>query len=147
MPSISFIGLQKPTYTSKNYTYSDLHLDTPNPITKDLVADYDAAAITNSIYSLFNTLPGQNLLNPQYGLNLAQYLFEPITQSNGNRIGKAILNGLTVYEPRVSVQNINIQMNVDEQTYYIELNILMPYLNNTPLLIPGVLSKSGYTLS
>jgi len=147
MPSISFTGLQKSTVSTKNYTYSDLHLDFANPIVKDLTSDYDAAAVKNSIYALFNTLPGQNLLNPTYGLNLAQYLFEPVSSVIGNRIGNAILNGLTTYEPRVTVQNINIQMNPDEQTYYIELNITMPYLNNSTLVVPGVLSKSGYILS
>jgi phage baseplate assembly protein W len=147
MPSLSFTGLQRAVVTTKSYTYADLHLDFNNPIIKDLAGDYDETAIKNSINSLFNTLPGQNLLNPTYGLNLAQYLFEPVTQVNGNRIGKAILTGITTYEPRVSVQNINIQMNEDEQTYYIELNITIPYLNNKPLLVPGVLSNTGYNLS
>ena len=146
MPSISFNGLQKVIVTN-TYTYSDLHLDFSNPISKDLQADYDAAAIKNSIYSLFNTMPGQSLLNPLYGLDLTQYLFEPVNETNARNIGNAIVNGLSLYEPRVTVSNVNITLNLDEQTYYIELNILMPYLNNTPLLIPGVLSKSGYTLS
>jgi phage baseplate assembly protein W len=147
MPSLSFTGLQQATTRTNNYVYSDLHLDFSNPISKDLQADYDEIAIKNSIYSLFNTLPGQNLLNPLYGLNLAQFLFEPISQLNGNRIGKAILNGLTTYEPRVNVTGIQITMNIDEQTYYIELNITMPYISNKVLLVPGVLSKTGYNLS
>jgi hypothetical protein len=147
MPSLSFTGLQQVTTRTNNYVYSDLHLDFSSPISKDLQADYDEIAIKNSIYSLFNTLPGQNLLNPLYGLNLAQFLFEPISQLNGNRIGKAILNGLTTYEPRVNVTGIQITMNIDEQTYYIELNITMPYISNKVLLVPGVLSKTGYNLS
>jgi len=147
MPSLSFTGLQRVAVTTNSYTYSDIHLDFSNPINKDLTSDYDEAAIKNSINSLFNTLPGQNLLNPTYGLNLAQYLFQPVSQTIGNQIGKAILNGLSIYEPRVTVQNINIQLNPDEQTYYIELNIQMPYLNNTTLRVPGVLSQTGYTLS
>jgi len=145
MPSISFTGLQKIT-AANTYTYSDLHLDFVNPITSDISADYDTAAIKNSINALFNTLPGQNLLNPTYGLNLAQYLFQPISETNGRLIGNAILNGLTLYEPRITVQNVNIQMNTDEQTYYIYLNIVMPYLNNTTLNVAGVLGKTGYTL-
>jgi phage baseplate assembly protein W len=147
MPSISFTGLQKSVLTANSYIYSDLHLDLANPINKDLTLDYDEAAIKNSINSLFNTLPGQNLLNPEYGLNLAQYLFEPVSQSVGNRIGKDILRGIISYEPRVTVKNINIQLNPDEQTYYIELNIVMPYLNDSTIKIPGVLSRTGYTLS
>jgi phage baseplate assembly protein W len=145
MPSLSFTGLQKVQVAAK-YTYSDLHLDFNNPISQDLQADYDAAAIKNSINALFNTLPGQNLLNPTYGLNLAQYLFEPITETNGRNIGNTILNGIALYEPRITVQNVNIRLNTSEQTYYIDLNIIMPYLNNQDLNIPGVLSRTGYTI-
>jgi len=146
MPSLSFTGLQKVSVAT-NYTYSDLHLDFANPINKDVQADYDTAAIKNSIYALFNTLPGQNLLNPTYGLNLAQYLFEPISESIGRTIGNVIVAGLNQYEPRITIQNVNITLNYDEQTYYIDLNILMPYLNNKTLNIPGALNKTGYTLS
>jgi phage baseplate assembly protein W len=145
MPSLSFIGLQKVTVTN-TYTYSDLHLDFGNPISKDLQADYDAAAIKNSIYSLFNTLPGQSLLNPLYGLDLTQYLFDPVSETNARNIGNAIVNGLSLYEPRVTVSNVNITLNISEQTYYIDLNIVMPYLNNQAVNIPGTLSKTGYTI-
>jgi len=145
MPSISFNGLQKVIVTN-TYTYSDLHLDFSNPISKDLQADYDAAAIKNSIYSLFNTMPGQSLLNPLYGLDLTQYLFEPVNETNARNIGNAIVNGLSLYEPRVTVSNVNITLNLDEQTYYIDLNIIMPYLNNQAVNIPGTLSKTGYTI-
>jgi len=145
MPSISFNGLQKVTVTN-TYTYSDLHLDFSNPISKDLQADYDAAAIKNSIYSLFNTMPGQSLLNPLYGLDLTQYLFEQVNETNARNIGNAIVNGLSLYEPRVTVSNVNITLNPDEQTYYIDLNIIMPYLNNQAVNIPGTLSKTGYTI-
>jgi len=145
MPFISFNGLQKVTVTN-TYTYSDLHLDFSNPINKDLQADYDAAAIKNSIYSLFNTMPGQSLLNPLYGLDLTQYLFEQVNETNARNIGNAIVNGLSLYEPRVTVSNVNITLNPDEQTYYIDLNIIMPYLNNQAVNIPGTLSKTGYTI-
>jgi phage baseplate assembly protein W len=144
MPSISFTGLQK-VNVSNNYTYSDLHLDFSNPINKDLKADYDEAAIKNSIYSLFNTLPGQSLLNPTYGLNLVKYLFEPVTEDNARSIGNDIVTGLSLYEPRVKVSNVNIQLNSDEQSYYIELNIIMPYLNKV-INVPGTLTRTGYTI-
>ena len=145
MPTLNLTGLQKVVVTNA-YTYSDLQLDFGNPISKDLQADYDAAAVKNSIYSLFNTTPGQNLLNPLYGLDLTQYLFEPVSEINARSIGNAIVNGLSMYEPRVTVSNVNIALNISEQTYYIELNIIMPYLNNQAVRIPGTLSKTGYTL-
>jgi phage baseplate assembly protein W len=146
MPSLTFTGLQKVQLTTKNYTYSDLHLDFTNPIVRDIAADFDENAIRNSIYNLFNTVPGQNLLNPEYGLNLVKYLFEPLNEYNGRLIGNAIIDGLSTYEPRVVVNNIDIQINEDEQTYYITLSIAIPILN-AQLQIPGTLTKTGFILT
>lgn len=146
MPSLNFTGLQKIQITTNNYTYSDLHLDFSNPISKDLASDYDETAIKRSLTNLFNTVPGQNLLNPLYGLNLVQYLFEPISESAGRSIGNAIITGITTYEPRVSISTVNVEVNEEEQTYYITLNIQIPGLNST-LRIPGTLTKTGFTLS
>lgn len=146
MPSLNFTGLKKLQITTNNYTYSDLHLDIDNPISKDIASDYDESAVKNSIYNLFNTVPGQNLLNPEYGLNLVRYLFEPVNETNGKLIGDAILTGLSKYEPRIVLDNISIEVSEEEQTYYITLSILIPILNSR-IRIPGTLDKTGFTLS
>jgi phage baseplate assembly protein W len=146
MPSLNFTGLQKLQLTTNNYTYSDLHLDLDNPISRDISTDYDETAVKNSILNLFNTIPGQNLLNPEYGLNLARFLFDPLTETNGRVIGDTILTGLTRYEPRIVIRDIEIEIDEIEQTYYIVLNIEIPILSST-LRIPGTLSKTGFTLS
>ena len=146
MPSITFTGLQKVQITTNNYTYSDLHLDVNNPISKDITSDYNESAVRNSILNLFNTVPGQNLLNPEYGLNLLQYIFEPVSETNGRQIGNEIIDGLTKYEPRIIVKNIDIQVNEDEQTYYITLSIEIPILNSQ-IRVPGTLTKTGFILS
>jgi len=144
MPSISFNGLQK-VLSSKKYNFVDVHLDFSNPIQRDIVTDYDGEAVANSIVNLFNTMPGQNLLNPEYGLNLMKYVFEPATDTTAYMIGKHIIDNLTNFEPRISVQNVNINVNQDEQTFTIVLSILIPALNQQ-IKLPGVLSKNGYTL-
>lgn len=146
MPSLNFTGLQKIQITTNNYTYSDLHLDFSNPISKDLSSDYDETAIKRSLVNLFNTTPGQNLLNPLYGLNLAQYLFEPLNEATGRSIGNTIITGITTYEPRVSINTIDVEVNEEDQTYYITLNIQIPALNST-IRIPGSLTKTGFILS
>lgn len=146
MPSLTFTGLQKIQITNKKYSYSDLDLDFSNPISKDLVSDYDENAIKNSILTLFNTIPGQNLLNPIYGLNLSKFLFQPLSETTGRLIGEEIVNGLSLFEPRVNVANVTIQPVEEEQTYYILLNIEMPLLNSQ-LRIPGTLNNTGFTLT
>jgi phage baseplate assembly protein W len=144
MPSISFNGLQKVVSANK-YSFVDLHLDFNNPIVRDLQVDYDGDAIVNSLNNLFNTAPGQNLLNPEYGLNLIKYVFEPATNTTAHLIGNHIMDNITNFEPRVVVQNVNITINKDEQTFIIVLSILIPALNKQ-IILPGTLNKSGYSL-
>ena len=145
MASVTFNNLQRVDIPNTKKLYSDLHLDFTNPVQRDIVADYDETAVKNSLVNLFNTLPGQNLLNPIYGLNLLQYVFEPASDINAQRIGETILKGISTYEPRVTVTNIHVNVNIDEQLYTVTLSIVIPQLNKT-ITIPGMLNKEGYSL-
>lgn len=144
MPSINFTGLQKIESTTK-HSFVDVHLDFDNPVKRDIRTDVDEAAVSNSIINLFNTIPGQNLLNPEYGLNLMQYVFAAANDTTARLIGKTIMDNLSIYEPRVSVQSININVRPDEQTFVVTLSIVIPALNKQ-IIIPGTLSKTGFTL-
>jgi len=144
MPSITFNSLQN-IQTTTNNNFVDLHLDFSNPVQRDIVVDYDQAAVVNSIVNLFNTMPGQNLLNPTYGLNLMQYLFLPATSTTATLVGQTILKNLSTFEPRATVKNINITVNPDDNSMAIVLSILIPSLN-VSLNIPGTLTNAGYTL-
>jgi hypothetical protein len=127
-------------YTEKQYIYKDLYLDiTKQNLFKpgfnnalpgaDLKDSLDDRAIANSLTNLFNTIPGQRFLFPDYGLNLNQFLFLPISQSIGQAIGEKMLNTISVYEPRVIVQNINVVADPDNYQYLITLSVLIPSLN------------------
>ena len=84
MAAINLASLRKRAPVNGTpFTYSDLELDMTLSNTqsypaestlkrKDVVADYDLGAIKNSIVNLFTTIPGEKLLNPEYGLNLNQ---------------------------------------------------------------------------
>jgi len=145
MASINFNVFKKPEVTTNKYLYSDLHLDFTNPIDNDVKADYDMSAIKNSVVTLFNTLPGQNLLNPEYGLNLLQYLFEPASSTIARIIGAKIVKDVSLYEPRIRVQNVNVQVNPDEQMYTITLSISVPSLNKNVQVV-GTLNREGFSL-
>jgi phage baseplate assembly protein W len=131
-------------YIDKKYTYKDLTLDiakadlyepgykTPVP-GSDIKASFDENAIANSLINLFNTLPGQRFLFPDYGLNVNQYLFLPITRSIGQAIGEQMLNTINTYEPRVSVENINVTADPDNNRYLITISILIPSLNKVTI--------------
>jgi phage baseplate assembly protein W len=127
------------TYTENRYLYKDLFLDIsrtkieapgyrlPIPGT-DIKADFDTGAIINSLSNLFNTLPGQRFLFPKYGLDLYQFLFEPITPFNGEILGNTILEAIKTYEPRVIPRKVSVKLLPDENQYNITIAIEIPAL-------------------
>lgn len=129
-------------YTAKQYVYKDLSLDIAQtkiespgfklPVPGvDIKADFDISAINNSLTNLFNTLPGQRFLFPEYGLDLYQFLFSPVTEDNGSLIGDIIYNGVTNYEPRVIVKSVNVTVDPDNNQYLITLIIEIPIIGLT----------------
>lgn len=128
------------SYTNNGYVYKDLFLDiaqtnllTPGfeiPVPgADIKASFDIGAIVNSLTNLFNTLPGQRFLFPQYGLDLYQYLFEPLTQINGESLGRKIYDSIKLYEPRVAPRKVNVQVDPDRNQYTVNIVIEIPILN------------------
>lgn len=126
-------------YTKQQYLYKDISLDISQsnlevpgytlPVPEsDLKASFDFAAIRNSLQNLFNTLPGQRFLFPDYGLDLHQFLFLPITPNVGKSIGERMLRAIEKYETRVSVRKINVIADPDLSTYKITLILEIPIL-------------------
>lgn len=130
------------TYTEKGYLYKDLGLDlvqdgyvepgsTRKIYNNDIKVSYDLAAIRNSLQNLFNTLPGQRFLFPEYGLDINQFLFTQMTELNAQNLGKKIENAITVYEPRVTVRKIVVNMYPDQNVYFLNIIIGIPTLGLT----------------
>jgi phage baseplate assembly protein W len=155
--------IQKPTKSNAGYTYNDLHLDfTPvygsrqygaytlnNELLHlqeivDIVADYDLGAIANSLRNIFLTIPGQKILNPLFGLNLMQYVFEACTEEMAGIIGNEIVSGITTFEPRVSLTNVTVIAQQDLQQYNITISFRVPAIGTTSFSLNGTLSTSGF---
>lgn len=128
------------TYKTKDFVYKDLHLD----FTKsgnysefqqakidqnDIAVDYDESAIRNSLKNLLNTKPGQRFLFPTYGLDLHQFVFEPITQPNAQLIGEKIVKAIEIFEPRVYLKECTVDLYPNDNQYEITLVIQYPVFN------------------
>lgn len=112
--------------------------------TKDLLVSEDVEAIKNSLFNLFTTIPGQKLLNPIYGLNLMQFIFNGINDISANNMGDLILEGINKFEPRIEVKKIFIFPDIENQLYEIGLRLDVPSLNIEGINLKGRLSESGY---
>ena len=154
MATIKLQTLNEPKKLTAGYTYSDLHLDLVYSYTrnnellrqreiKDIVADYDYAAIKNSIFNIFTTIPGQKILNPEFGLNLLQHVFKPCDTFTARQIAKDIYAGITRFEPRVNVVDVEVIAVPDQSLYEVSLTINVPQVGLGSFKLVGTLSNSG----
>lgn len=139
IPNLQQISNQ---YKRKDYYYKDFHLDFAKSGDystvlqqkvegNDLQVDYDEAAIKNSLRNLFNTKPGQRFLFPLYGLDLNQFLFEGVSETNGQMIGEKIVRSIELYEPRVRLRQCNVVAKPDDNEYDITIIVEIPIINST----------------
>lgn len=154
MASINLDTFKKKQTNTKDYTYVDLYLDIMeekkfvgqrNVVGRDMRVSYDIDAIKNSLANLFNTIPGERLLLPDYGCDIRRYIFEPISDINGKIIGDSIHNAIVKWESRVRVKNIYVQPLIDENQYNILLRIAVPFMSKL-LDISSIFNKNGYIL-
>jgi phage baseplate assembly protein W len=156
--NITITSLKKAPKTTQGFTYSDLKLDLAFDYTrnnellkqkeiKDIVNSYDYDAIKNSIISIFTTIPGQKILNPFFGLNLVQYLFEPVNEITAKNIAADIEYGINTFEPRITLRNIEVAYSEERQIYNILLVFTLPQINNKSFQLVGTLSNSGFFLN
>ena len=160
MGSINFNSFKNVNYSQKNYTYTDIFLDmaqepfeilmgdrTVNGNGRDMKVAYDLNAIRNSIINLFNTLPGERILLPDYGCDLRRFIFEPITDSTSRLIGRTIKTSIEQWEPRVVLVNINVDAYISRAEYEVTLVLEVPFLQrNEKLNIAGILNRQGFRI-
>jgi phage baseplate assembly protein W len=160
MGSLNFNSFKNTNHSQKNYTYTDIFLDldqepfeviignrTIKGTGKDVKVAYDLNAVKNSIVNLFNTLPGERLLLPEYGCDLRRYIFEPISETNARFIGRTIKNSIGQWEPRVTIVRIEVDAYIDEQRYEVNLVMEAPFLQSGEnFSLKGVLNQQGFTV-
>ena len=140
----------------RKFSYADLKLDldlnshipsTPVGVSKNAVdfrLSYDENAIFNSIRNIFNTKKGQKILNPVFGLDLEVFLFDNISRENADMIGKTIYEELPIYEPRITVESVNVIARPDDNEYELTITIIIPSLDNKVATTTGILTEGTF---
>ena len=65
-------------------------------------------SVRQSIQVLFRTRPGEQLMRPNFGAGLQNFLNEPNTLTTRRRIHDAIMEALADWEPRIIVDHLDI---------------------------------------
>jgi len=81
----------------------------------------------SNLINLLLTNKGERVLNPNFGSNLKQALFEQITQSTEDDIRNIIISSASIYIPEISIVSIDID---NTQVDYNTINITINYILN-----------------
>lgn len=142
----------------QGYLYKDVNLDLQYGYTtnnalystsekKDLLPLFDVASVINSLKNILTTSPGEKILNPEFGLDLRDYLFEAVTKSKGYFIGREIAVNLPTQDDRIEVNTVEVIVSPEDQEYVINLDIGIPSLNISSITLNGVLNNDGYVFA
>jgi len=111
----------KPLSTA-NRVWTDLDLDfTKHPITDDISKKRGVEAIKRSVRNLLLTNKYERPFNPDLGSGIMGLLFELVSPTTANVLELAIREVLENYEPRIIIDNIRIQGDIDRNGYHITL--------------------------
>lgn len=157
MASINFNSLQNINKSQDNHTYVDFHLDLQENVLstaanwnstakfggRDVKVAYDLNAIRNSLTNLFNTVPGERYLLPEYGTDLRRYVFENITEITGLKIGRTMRSAIINWDSRLNIATLDVIGVEDKHEYHINLTLEVPFLTE-PINISSILTREGY---
>ena len=110
--------------------YSDLDLTFRRlPVTNDVALSYDEQAVIRSVRNLLLTGFYERPFQPNLGSNLNKLLFEPADQLTSNLIESEVKNVISNFEPRVTINTINVTISPDENSFNLSMTFFVG--NNT----------------
>lgn len=105
-------------------------------------------AVKNSIKQIFTWIPGERIINPEFGSNLRKYLYEPITEENQERIVAEIRQCALRWEPRIIVDRVvkaTTTDDVENNTVKLDIYYRIKGLNNKQFMYQYEYSRSKYS--
>jgi uncharacterized protein len=100
--------------------------------TVDLVSDEED--IRQSLNILLSTSLGERVMQPRYGCNLNDYLFEPLNSSVVGYIKDLVEHAILFYEPRILAEKIEVtpqdSFDIIEGRFTISVEYSIPETNS-----------------
>jgi len=128
---------------AKFQTFKDLNITfKPHPVTGDLIVKKDDAAVKQAIVNLLMTSRGERPFQPNLGSDLRRILFNPLDASTAAQIGENIRETLDTYEPRISILQLDVDANFDDNGFDVELEFEIIGREDTPTAIEFFLERT-----
>jgi phage baseplate assembly protein W len=86
--------------------------------------------ISESIWIILSTAPGERVMRPTFGCGLHDLVFEIADASSLGRIKKTVTDALVLWEPRISVLDVDTEQKLDGQVLLINIHYQVRATNN-----------------
>ena len=100
--------------------------------TVELVRDYQD--IEESLRILLSTSLGERVMQPDYGCNLNEYMFESLNSTLIGAIRHHVENAILYYEPRIKAESIDVtsedSFDLIEGRFTISITYVVPQTNS-----------------
>jgi phage baseplate assembly protein W len=117
--------------------FSDFDMDfVPHPQSGDIRLLKDSDSVKRSVRNILFTGKYERPFNPNFGGNLKQLLFEPATPLTAVSIREYIEEALRIYEPRVSI--VQLQVNLDQDMLGYNVYLLFAIDNTSQIEVIDV---------
>jgi phage baseplate assembly protein W len=83
----------------------------------------DEDNVRESVRVILLTEPGERLMREEFGCGLKRFLFEPNTSTTRELIRERIIQAITRWEPRVTLQDVIVAAD-DENSRLVEISVL-----------------------
>ncbi|RKZ62526.1 MAG: baseplate assembly protein [Gammaproteobacteria bacterium] len=78
--------------------------------------------VRQSIWLILETEPGERIMRPEFGCGLRRYLMKPNNSATRALIQKDVIRALASWEPRIKVQEVNVDAGTDPSMVVIRIN-------------------------
>lgn len=102
--------------------------------------------IEQSLRVLFSTSPGERVNRYDYGCPLRRYVFEPITTETTVRMRNDIVRAVTLFEPRITLEEVSFEEQVAEGLLLIRLTYTVIRTNNRNNMVYPFYLNEGTTI-
>lgn len=110
------------TQNNPTKIYKDIDISfAKNPNTLDISKKIDVSSVKQALKLLINTQYYEKPFNPEFGSSIRSLLFQPFGIETSSRLQDEIKQTIDNFEPRVRVQSILCDPNLDTQEYFIEI--------------------------
>lgn len=86
----------------------------------------DTMAVRNAVHNIFSWIPGQRILNPDFGNKVREYLYEGMTNFTSEQVIAEIKKAIELWEPRVEIDDITRSDTIEENEQN-EVDIVVVY--------------------